>query len=228
MKGIAVILLILAIVVGGCIVISDFSLFSLTIFTTVKSYMVSLIFLDGILFALSAILFFVASIPKRKKSRELWRKFEELKAGGNGTDFENFLKELLTLCGWKVENPTASTNASDQGIDLILDRKIAVQAKNYGPDHSTGNKAVQEVIAGMAFWKKERREYKHLKYGVVVTTSHFTRDAIKLAQNSGVILKDVNDIAKCLRKPKKDWILKSSNKNEKTKRSALDDIHTNA
>lgn len=98
-----------------------------------------------------------------------------------GHDFEYFCAELLKKNGfWDV----AVTNGSgDQGVDIIAEKegiKYGIQCKCYSSD--IGNRAVQEVYAGKAFYK--------CHIGVVLTNRYFTNSAKKLAQSNGIILWD--------------------------------------
>ncbi|MDG5789610.1 restriction endonuclease [Evansella sp. AB-P1] len=60
--------------------------------------------------------------------------------------------------------------------------KIGIQVKCYSS--KVGNKAIQEVIAGMKYYKLDK--------GIVVTNNYFTESAITLAQSSDIILWDRN------------------------------------
>jgi len=74
---------------------------------------------------------------------------------------------------YKVEHIGRS---GDQGGDLIANRsgdRILIQAKCY-KDWATGNAAVQQVVGATQFYKCNR--------AMVVTTSHFTPEAISLAK----------------------------------------------
>ncbi|MCJ1998683.1 restriction endonuclease [Lactococcus paracarnosus] len=96
----------------------------------------------------------------------------------DGFEFERFLSTLFLKLGFK-RNVTKKTG--DQGADLIVDKdgvSYAVQAKRYSSP--VGNKAVQEAISGKAYYETN--------HAMVVTTSHYTRQAQELARKSGVIL----------------------------------------
>lgn len=97
----------------------------------------------------------------------------------DGHMFEHFCAKLLRLNGFK--NVSVTSGSNDQGIDIIAykdDIKYGIQCKCYHSD--IGNKAVQEVYAGKAFY--------NCHVGIVLTNRDFTRSAIELAQNNGVIL----------------------------------------
>lgn len=95
-----------------------------------------------------------------------------------GVDFEQFCAQKLEEEGWIVH---ATKNTGDQGIDLIIEKemmKVGVQCKKYAKP--VGNKAVQEVIAGLSYYG--------LAYGVVLTNSTFTKSAIELANMNNIKL----------------------------------------
>ncbi|WP_042470336.1 restriction endonuclease [Bacillus ndiopicus] len=101
-----------------------------------------------------------------------------------GEEFERFLGELFKRRGYKVSYTATS---GDYGADLILkDRKeiIAVQAKRYSG--TVGVKAVQEIIGAVKMYNATE--------AWVVTNSHFTKQAIKLANINDVYLVDREDL----------------------------------
>ncbi len=88
------------------------------------------------------------------------------------------------MLGFSVTKTKAS---GDQGVDLILERqdqRIAVQAKGY--KKPVGNKAVQEVLGGMIYYK--------CKVCMVVANNIFTPNARDLAEHTGCRLIDVTQI----------------------------------
>lgn len=96
----------------------------------------------------------------------------------SGQDYEVYCAELLREAGWNVELTQAS---NDQGVDLIAsieNLKVCIQCKRYS--NPVGNKAVQEVIAGKAFYNGS--------HAVVVSNAGFTKAATALAESAGVIL----------------------------------------
>jgi restriction system protein len=102
--------------------------------------------------------------------------FEEF--SGNGVDFEHWVAESLKKFGW---NTKVTKGSGDQGVDVIAEidqRRVAIQCKLY--KGSVGNKAVQEVIAGMHHLGLER--------AAVISSGTFTRGAYELAQSTNVML----------------------------------------
>jgi restriction system protein len=102
----------------------------------------------------------------------------------SGEDFERFLGELFKRRGFKVSYTATS---GDYGADLILKDGqdiIAVQAKRYSS--SVGVKAVQEIIGAVKMYGATE--------AWVVTNSHFTRQAEKLADINDVYLIDREEL----------------------------------
>ena len=96
----------------------------------------------------------------------------------SGEDYEIYCGRILQEAGWNVEQTQAS---NDQGVDLIAqieDLKVCIQCKRYS--NPVGNKAVQEVIAGKAFYNGT--------HAVVVSNAGFTKAAKSLAESADVIL----------------------------------------
>ncbi|MEK4423816.1 restriction endonuclease [Solibacillus sp. FSL K6-1523] len=102
----------------------------------------------------------------------------------SGQDFERFLGELFKRRGFKVRYTATS---GDYGADLILkdgEDVIAVQAKRYSS--SVGVKAVQEIIGAVKMYDATE--------AWVVTNSHFTKQAKKLADINDVYLIDRDEL----------------------------------
>jgi hypothetical protein len=93
----------------------------------------------------------------------------------SGPEFEHFVAEVFEENGHCAEVTQAS---GDFGVDLILNGEIAVQVKFYGA--TVGPTAVQEVVAGMAFY--------NCSEAWVVTNSTFTPAAELLAKANNVRL----------------------------------------
>jgi restriction system protein len=91
------------------------------------------------------------------------------------------MAEIFRKQGYEVELTPAS---GDQGVDLLLnkqDLRVAVQLKRYRGS-SVGNKAVQEVHAGV--------DYYDATEGWVITNSSFTRQARQADNKLGIRLID--------------------------------------
>ena len=86
---------------------------------------------------------------------------------------------------WEVEDTPTS---GDQGVDLIAsieDVRVCIQCKCFAK--TVGNKAVQEVAAGMIYWKGT--------HAVVVAKNGFTKSANNLAESTNVILTSDKELA---------------------------------
>jgi len=96
----------------------------------------------------------------------------------NGYEFEIFCANKLEAKGWKTSK---TKGGGDQGVDLIIEknlRKIGVQCKKHSKP--IGNKAVQEVKAGLKFY--------NLNEGIVISNNSYTKSAIELANINGIKL----------------------------------------
>ena len=101
----------------------------------------------------------------------------------DGISFEKWCGGLLDESELNVESISFTKGSGDQGVDFIakIDGILfAVQCKRY--TGSVGNKSVQEVLAGKAFY--------HCQAALVMTNSQFTKSAKELAQATNVTLYD--------------------------------------
>jgi restriction system protein len=92
--------------------------------------------------------------------------------------YEEYCAEVLRRDGWATKVTRAS---GDQGVDVIAEIqgvKLAVQCKRYV--RPVGNKAVQEVLAGKAFYGAHA--------AAVVSTAPYTPAAQALAKKCGILL----------------------------------------
>ena len=96
----------------------------------------------------------------------------------DGIEYEQYCKKILEKAGWEVEE---TSTTGDQGVDLIAsieDLRVCIQCTCFAK--AVGNKAVQEIAAGMTYWKGT--------HSVVVAKSGFTKSAEALANSTNVIL----------------------------------------
>ena len=120
-----------------------------------------------------ALLRFYIQEKEESLTRESISKEPQKLAGLSGSGFEKLLYRLFEAIGYKVE---LIGHSGDQGGDLIANKegeRILIQAKCYR-DWSTGNAAVQQVVGAMKLYDCNR--------AMVITTSHFTTEAISLAK----------------------------------------------
>lgn len=113
----------------------------------------------------------------------------------SGQDFEYCFANILRKSDYKKVKVTQYQG--DQGIDILASkdsRNIGYQCKRY--KKNVGNKAVQEAHAG--------KSYYGLDEVYVVTNSYFTKSAIELANKTGVILLNRDDLYKMMKELKLD------------------------
>ncbi len=104
-------------------------------------------------------------------------------------EFERYVGHLFELEGYRV---TYTRRTGDGGVDILLYRPGQnwrrggevglVQCKRYGPRHPVGSPELQKFSGAL------RHALAH--EGYFVTTSHFTPDARKWAQDEGIHLID--------------------------------------
>ncbi len=112
----------------------------------------------------------------------------------SGTEFEQYLKKLLTLHGYSVTTTPVSGNL---GVDLIASRgrdRIAIQVKRHRGKVS--RRAVSDAVAGIPHYGCNQ--------AMVITNSHFTPGAAVLAQSTNCILVD--------RKVLAQWIVEAQSR----------------
>ena len=102
----------------------------------------------------------------------------------SGQDYEKYCGKILIDMGWKVQ---LTNKTNDQGVDIIgkfEDKVCCFQCKRYS--NPVGNKAVQEIYAGKAFYNGT--------HAIVVSNAGFTKSAETLAYSLGVILIKDNEL----------------------------------
>ncbi len=106
-----------------------------------------------------------------------------------GEEFEDCIAELLKLKGYIKVITTPSTG--DHGVDIIAERdsiKYAIQCKRYAK--KVGNKSVQEVYSGKAFYDAD--------VAIVITNNYFTDQAKQEARKLEVKLWDRRKVERLL------------------------------
>ncbi len=96
-------------------------------------------------------------------------------------EYEEYVAEELRQEGFTGVDTTPKSG--DYGADVLAwdgDRKVCVQCKHYAPDHPVGVKAVQEIYSA--------KDYYGCDDAYLYTTSDFTRAAVEMANQLGVIL----------------------------------------
>lgn len=99
-----------------------------------------------------------------------------------GEQFERYIAQRIKTNGYSSVRLTPASG--DYGVDIVAidpnGNRCAIQCKRYS--QNVGVKAVQEVYAGAIHYGCTRK--------IVITSSYFTANAIKLANESGVELID--------------------------------------
>lgn len=93
-------------------------------------------------------------------------------------EYEHMCAAEFNKSGWEAN---ATQGSSDQGVDVIArrgDEVLVAQCKRFAKP--VGNKAVQEVVAGLKFYKANR--------GVVIAPNGFTNSAEQLAEANNIAL----------------------------------------
>lgn len=102
----------------------------------------------------------------------------------DGYEYERYVADLLRRQGFRNIQLTAKTG--DYGVDLLATHgrhRYAVQCKYY--TGAVGGFAVQEAVAGMAYYDCDR--------ALVVTNSYLTQGAHNLARANGVDVMEYMD-----------------------------------
>lgn len=117
----------------------------------------------------------------------------------DGQEYERYVADFLKGQGFCDIQPTAVTG--DYGVDLLARHgrhRYAVQCKYYSG--AVGGFAVQEAVAGMAYYGCEK--------ALVVTNSYLTKNAHELAKANGVdVLEYVDPDSRTFLERRKPWQL---------------------
>ena len=122
---------------------------------------------------------------RRRAARAAWREQERLRSSYvlNLTpyEYEEYVADELRREGFTDVDTTPKSG--DFGADVLAKdgkRSICVQCKRYAPGHPVGVKAVQEIYSA--------RDYYGCDDAYIYTTSDYTRAAVAMANELGVIL----------------------------------------
>ena len=140
--------------------------------------------------SVGAMMFSAALYLLKRAKRRMPENFDLME----GHEFEYYCAELLRKNGYR--NVEVTKASGDQGIDIIAYKngvKYGIQCKCYSSN--IGNKAVQEVFAGIKFYD--------CKVGIVMTNRYYTASAKELAAKNGIILYDRDKLNDLIYKSKK-------------------------
>ena len=96
-------------------------------------------------------------------------------------EYEEYVAEELRREGFT--NVDTTPKSGDFGADVLAmdgERRVCVQCKRYAPGHPVGVKAVQEVYSA--------KDYYGCDEAYIYTTSDYTKAAVDMAAELGVIL----------------------------------------
>ena len=122
---------------------------------------------------------------RRRERRAVWREREKLRNSFvlnlSPYEYEEYVAEELRREGFTEVNTTPKSG--DFGADILArdgDRTVCVQCKRYAPGHPVGVKAVQEIYSA--------KDYYGCDDAYLYTTSDFTKAAMEMANELGVLL----------------------------------------
>lgn len=122
---------------------------------------------------------------RRRAAHAAWREQERLRSSYvlNLTpyEYEEYVADELRREGFTDVDTTPKSG--DFGADVLAtdgNRRVCVQCKRYAPGHPVGVKAVQEIYSA--------RDYYGCDDAYIYTTSDYTRAAVEMAAELGVIL----------------------------------------
>ena len=96
-------------------------------------------------------------------------------------EYEEYVAEELRQEGFTEVDTTPKSG--DFGADVLArdgERRVCVQCKRYAPGHPVGVKAVQEIYSAKAYYGCDD--------AYLYTTSEFTKAAMEMANELGVVL----------------------------------------
>ena len=122
---------------------------------------------------------------RRREAKQAWRERERLRNSYvlnlSPYEYEEYVAEELRQEGFTDVDTTPKSG--DFGADVLAkdgERRICVQCKRYAPGHPVGVKAVQEIYSA--------KDYYGCDEAYIYTTSDYTKAAIDMAGELGVIL----------------------------------------
>jgi restriction system protein len=139
-------------------------------------------------FLIMGIFFAIKWYLARKEKMELAQSGIDQIDKMSGKAFEKYLEVLFEKLGFRVER---TKYIGDYGADLITAKdgvKTVIQAKRH--KSKVGVKAIQEAVASKGFYGCSR--------AMVVTNSHFTTQAKRLAESNDVVLWDRKALAQAM------------------------------
>lgn len=130
--------------------------------------------------------FIYGRITRRDRARNFAALRAQTVDSMTGSEFEIFLRHLLTARGFTVKNVWHS---NDGGVDLVAkldDKTYSIQAKRYS-GHKADRRVITDAVAGITF--------RNCTHAMAITNSYFTKAAIEYAQKTGCELVDRDTLA---------------------------------
>ena len=122
---------------------------------------------------------------RRRERRAAWMEKEKLRSSYvlnlSPYEYEEYIAEELRQEGFADVDTTPKSG--DFGADVLArdgERTVCVQCKRYAPGHPVGVKAVQEIYSA--------KDYYGCDDAYIYTTSDYTKAAVDMANELGVIL----------------------------------------
>lgn len=122
---------------------------------------------------------------RRRERRAAWMEKEKLRSSYvlnlSPYEYEEYIAEELRQEGFTDVDTTPKSG--DFGADVLArdgERTVCVQCKRYAPGHPVGVKAVQEIYSA--------KDYYGCDDAYIYTTSDYTKAAVDMANELGVIL----------------------------------------
>ena len=125
---------------------------------------------------------------RRQRRRQAWAQWRERERIRNSYvlnlspyEYEEYVAEEMRQEGFTEVDTTPKSG--DFGADVLAkdgSRTVCVQCKRYAPGHPVGVKAVQEIYSA--------KDYYGCDDAYIYTTSDYTRAAVEMANELGVIL----------------------------------------
>ena len=111
----------------------------------------------------------------------------------DGHAFQEFVAEILKHDGYTGVEVTGKSG--DQGGDILAEKdgkSLVIQVKRYSIDSKVSNSAVQEAYGAIAYYNTD--------VGAVITNTLYTKGARDLADKTGIILWDRQDLTRLVTK----------------------------
>lgn len=120
-----------------------------------------------------------------------------------GNEFEHFVADIWEERGWET---SVTKRSRDEGIDVIAERsmpyteRVLIQTKRYKPNQKVGPREIRE-------YHSTRDQRENVDKVLVVTTSEFTKNAKKIANDLNVKIINGRSLAQIITESDSENIL---------------------